>query len=255
MAVPTHLSLGSEQLQAAARVVHCPQGTCPALSWSPGDYVGAAGTWWLCRVVLHCWPAAPLAPVRQPHLEAALHRSLPAAACQGTYCGLQIFSLINLIIERLADGVKPHCEGLLRLLPDLWQQGQTLLRVQVGRAVRLRGIPAAAVQASAVLMAEGGPSRAGALLLLQPVTYVSRAPRQEQAFLAVALQAAPVLAARRLVLQPWPRVCEQASSSICQRQERVQQQAQWGPGFGRCMLLAAEGCCLVCRSWSPFSVW
>lgn len=44
---------------------------------------------------------------------------------------IQIFNLINLIIERLADGVKPHCEGLLRLLPNLWQQGQTLLRVQV----------------------------------------------------------------------------------------------------------------------------
>ena len=58
-----------------------------------------------------------------------------------TCCGLQIFNLINLIIERLADGVKPHCEGLLRLLPDLWQQGQTLLRVQVGRAISLLGIP------------------------------------------------------------------------------------------------------------------
>ena len=58
-----------------------------------------------------------------------------------TYCSLQIFNLINLIIERLADGVKPHCEGLLRLLPDLWQQGQTLLRVQVGRAISLRGVP------------------------------------------------------------------------------------------------------------------
>ena len=56
-------------------------------------------------------------------------------------CGLQIFNLINLIIERLADGVKPHCEGLLRRLPDLWQQGQTLLRVQVGRAISLLCVP------------------------------------------------------------------------------------------------------------------
>ncbi|DBA79077.1 hypothetical protein WJX77_002150 [Trebouxia sp. C0004] len=46
---------------------------------------------------------------------------------------LQIFGLMNLIIDRLGDSVKPFAEGLLRLLPEIWQdaEGQSLLRIQV----------------------------------------------------------------------------------------------------------------------------
>ena len=43
---------------------------------------------------------------------------------------------MNLIIDRLGDSVKPFAEGLLRLLPEIWQdaEGQSLLRIQVGPA-------------------------------------------------------------------------------------------------------------------------
>lgn len=46
---------------------------------------------------------------------------------------VQIFGLMNLIIDRLGDSVKPFAEGLLRLLPGVWQdaEGQSLLRIQV----------------------------------------------------------------------------------------------------------------------------
>ena len=46
---------------------------------------------------------------------------------------MQIFGLMNLIIDRLGDSVKPFAEGLLRLLPGVWQdaEGQSLLRIQV----------------------------------------------------------------------------------------------------------------------------
>ena len=40
---------------------------------------------------------------------------------------------MNLIIGRLGDSVKPFAEGLLQLLPEVWQdaEGQSLLRIQV----------------------------------------------------------------------------------------------------------------------------
>lgn len=46
---------------------------------------------------------------------------------------LAAFSLLDLIVDRLADGVKPYAPGLLALLPSVWQQaeGQSLLRIQV----------------------------------------------------------------------------------------------------------------------------
>lgn len=49
---------------------------------------------------------------------------------------MQIFGLMNLIIDRLGDSVKPYAEGLLRLLPSVWQdaEGQSLLRIQVTAA-------------------------------------------------------------------------------------------------------------------------
>ena len=50
------------------------------------------------------------------------------------WCGcVQIFGLMNLIIDRLGDSVKPFAEGLMRLLPGVWRdaEGQSLLRIQV----------------------------------------------------------------------------------------------------------------------------
>ncbi|CAL8468538.1 g8078 [Coccomyxa elongata] len=46
---------------------------------------------------------------------------------------LQVFHVFNMIIERLADGVRPFAEGILQLLPSVWQraEGQSLLRIQV----------------------------------------------------------------------------------------------------------------------------
>jgi hypothetical protein len=45
----------------------------------------------------------------------------------------QVFSLLNLIIERLGPDVRPFCDGILQLLPRVWQaaEGQSLLRIQV----------------------------------------------------------------------------------------------------------------------------
>ncbi|KAL4857594.1 Importin-11 [Chlorella vulgaris] len=46
---------------------------------------------------------------------------------------LAVFSLLDLIVDRLSEGVKPYAPGLLALLPSVWQQaeGQSLLRMQV----------------------------------------------------------------------------------------------------------------------------
>lgn len=46
---------------------------------------------------------------------------------------LQIFGLMNLIIDRLGDSIKPFANGLLGLFPQVWQdaEGQSLLRIQV----------------------------------------------------------------------------------------------------------------------------
>ena len=51
---------------------------------------------------------------------------------------LQIFGLMNLIIHRLGDSIKPFAEGLLQLLPEVRQdaEGQSLLRIQVSPAFR-----------------------------------------------------------------------------------------------------------------------
>lgn len=46
---------------------------------------------------------------------------------------LAAFSLLDLVVDRLADGARPYAPGLLALLPSVWQQaeGQSLLRIQV----------------------------------------------------------------------------------------------------------------------------
>ena len=45
----------------------------------------------------------------------------------------QVFSLLNLIVERLGPDVKPFCPVILQLMPRVWEaaEGQSLLRIQV----------------------------------------------------------------------------------------------------------------------------
>lgn len=45
----------------------------------------------------------------------------------------QVFGLMNLIIERLGEDITLHVQGLLPLLPQIWQEAndQSLLRIQV----------------------------------------------------------------------------------------------------------------------------
>lgn len=47
---------------------------------------------------------------------------------------LQVFGLLNIIIERLGEDINPHVQGLLPLLPQIWHDAhdQSLLRIQVG---------------------------------------------------------------------------------------------------------------------------
>ncbi len=46
---------------------------------------------------------------------------------------LQVFHVFNMIVEQLAEGIRPFAEGILQLLPSVWQQaeGQSLLKIQV----------------------------------------------------------------------------------------------------------------------------
>ncbi|KAK9830439.1 hypothetical protein WJX72_011753 [[Myrmecia] bisecta] len=46
---------------------------------------------------------------------------------------LQVFNLVNLIIDRLADSIKPFANGILAMVPKLWTdaQGQSLLQIQI----------------------------------------------------------------------------------------------------------------------------
>jgi hypothetical protein len=45
----------------------------------------------------------------------------------------QVFAVLNALMSRLNDSVKPHAPGLLALLPGVWKaaEGQSLLRIQV----------------------------------------------------------------------------------------------------------------------------
>lgn len=44
-----------------------------------------------------------------------------------------MFTLINAIVDRLGDSVKPFAEGLMQLLPQAWEdaEGHSLLRMQI----------------------------------------------------------------------------------------------------------------------------
>ena len=80
----------------------------------------------------------PFHQVRLPqHASSPVSKGICTAAAEHDL-SLQIFGLMNLIIDRLGDSVKPFAEGLLRLLPEVWQdaEGQSLLRIQVTLAQR-----------------------------------------------------------------------------------------------------------------------
>lgn len=51
---------------------------------------------------------------------------------------VEIFALINLIIDRLGEGAAAYATGLLSLLPSVWEsaEGQSLLRIQVMLALQ-----------------------------------------------------------------------------------------------------------------------
>ena len=51
---------------------------------------------------------------------------------------VEIFALINLIIDRLGEGAAAYAAGLLSLLPSVWEsaEGQSLLRIQVMLALQ-----------------------------------------------------------------------------------------------------------------------
>lgn len=46
---------------------------------------------------------------------------------------LQVFNLINAIIDRLGDSIRPFAQGLMALLPQAWEaaEGHSLLRMQI----------------------------------------------------------------------------------------------------------------------------
>ncbi len=55
------------------------------------------------------------------------HAAHPARAAQA-------FSLLNLVIERCSETLRPHALELAAAMPDMWgrAEGQSLLRIQVG---------------------------------------------------------------------------------------------------------------------------
>ena len=46
---------------------------------------------------------------------------------------MQVFNLINAIIDRLGDNMKPFAPGFMQLLPEAWEaaEGHSLLRMQI----------------------------------------------------------------------------------------------------------------------------
>lgn len=49
----------------------------------------------------------------------------------------QAFSLLNLVIERCSETLRPHALELAAAMPDMWgrAEGQSLLRIQVRHAL------------------------------------------------------------------------------------------------------------------------
>lgn len=84
-----------------------------------------------------CYPSAGCAPPQpaQSFTPASRLTTQTHHPHKPTHIYAQVFSLLNLTIERLGPEVIPHVGALLPLLPEVWQQaeGQSLLRIQVGR--------------------------------------------------------------------------------------------------------------------------
>ncbi|GBF94095.1 hypothetical protein Rsub_07082 [Raphidocelis subcapitata] len=91
----------------------------------------------------------------------------------------QVFSLLNLIVERLGPDVKPFCPVILQLMPRVWEaaEGQSLLRIQV----------LAGLQLLVNVLGPDSPAAEPELLedgLLLWLVALRNAPRQEPALLA-----------------------------------------------------------------------
>jgi hypothetical protein len=88
---------------------------------------GGGGTW--------SRATAPALPADERHSTRPLLFALPPlpAGAPGSRTP-QVFSLLNLVIERLGPDVRPFCDAILQLLPRVWgaAEGQSLLRMQVG---------------------------------------------------------------------------------------------------------------------------
>ncbi|KAK9787255.1 hypothetical protein WJX73_002919 [Symbiochloris irregularis] len=58
----------------------------------------------------------------------------PLLQCTDDYdAQMQVFNLINAIIDRLGDSIRPFAQGLMALLPSAWEaaEGHSLLRMQI----------------------------------------------------------------------------------------------------------------------------
>jgi len=47
---------------------------------------------------------------------------------------MQVFGLLNIVIERMGEDILPQSQAVLSLLPQIWHDAhdQSLLRIQVG---------------------------------------------------------------------------------------------------------------------------
>ncbi|GFH10417.1 importin-11 isoform X1, partial [Haematococcus lacustris] len=77
-----------------------------------------------------------------PCCSGLLHRVLPA--CKELESHTLVFNLLNVVIERMGDLMRPHVEGLLALMPGLWsdQGGQSLVQILLAlqRLVNVLGV-------------------------------------------------------------------------------------------------------------------
>ncbi len=82
----------------------------------------------------------PMCDTEHTRVELFVHvtlRIIIGLSKQDDLLHMQVFSLLNLIIQRLGEDIRPFVEAILPLLPEVWQEaeGQSLLRIQVGGSV------------------------------------------------------------------------------------------------------------------------